>query len=218
MDLSNGRVQQLIATLQQARPGAAARDRGNSAPGARHGSVEHGLGPRDRTGRRERSRDQPNRGASQQPVGPQNAMDLETRFVSIEDRLDTTERYIRLHAQTIAITDEVVTDNRNKIKIIADDIDAYKNYLQNTLGSIEKYVNDKTDFAQSANTNLAAMLASHVENVGHKMVELESKLNTHSRPPAHFDISTPVGGSNHPGMAIPEVADDEMLSIEQRQL
>ena len=39
MDLSNGRVQQLIATLQQARPGTAARDRGYSAPGARHGSV-----------------------------------------------------------------------------------------------------------------------------------------------------------------------------------
>jgi hypothetical protein len=56
---------------------------------------------------------------------------------------------------------------------------------------------------------------SHPDGPGHKFVA------TAASPPqeaTHFDISTPVGGSNHPGIAIPEVADYEMLSIEQRQL
>ena len=34
----------------------------------------------------------------------------------------------------------------------------------------------------------------------------------------HFDISTPVGGSTHPVIEIPEVPDEEMSSIEQTSL
>ena len=113
MELSLG--QRLVSTLQSSLPGASARDRGASAPSLfRHGSVEHGVG---RTGRRERSRDQPIRAGPPTPRGgSQNGMDLEARFEAIDDRLDTVERYIRLHAQTIAITDEVVTDTRGQLK------------------------------------------------------------------------------------------------------
>ena len=55
----------------------------------------------------------------------------------------------------------------------------------------------------------------HPDEPGHKFVA------TADPPPqeaTRFDISTPVGGSNHPGIAIPEEVDDELLSIEQRQL
>ena len=120
MDMSAGNVARIISTLQQARPGASL-GRGHQSstghslpPGVRHGSVERSVGPRRQ---RERSRDQQNRTGSGQPIGPQNAMDLNELFESIEDRLETCERYSRMHAQTIAITDEIVTDNRNKIKI-----------------------------------------------------------------------------------------------------
>ena len=89
MDLSLG--QRLVSTLQAARPGASARDRGASAPSLfRHGSVEHGVG---RTGRRERSRDQPIRAGPPPPRGgSQNGMDLEARFEAIDDRLDTVDK------------------------------------------------------------------------------------------------------------------------------
>ena len=139
MDLSSGNVQRLIATLQQARPGAAAGDRrGYSAPGVRHGSDERGAGsriPRERTGRRERSRDQPICGEPPVPLGQQNGLDLEARFESIDDRLDTVERYIRLHAQTIAITDEVVADHRSKRKIVAMTSMLTKIGFKNPLGA-----------------------------------------------------------------------------------
>ena len=55
----------------------------------------------------------------------------------------------------------------------------------------------------------------HPDEPGHKFV---ATADSPTQEATHFDISTPVGGSNHHGMAIPEVADDEMLSIEQRQL
>ena len=55
----------------------------------------------------------------------------------------------------------------------------------------------------------------HPDEPGHKSV---ATADSPTQETTHFDISTPVGGSNHPGMAIPEVAGDEMLSIEKRQL
>ena len=51
----------------------------------------------------------------------------------------------------------------------------------------------------------------HPDEPGHKFVA------TADSPPqeaTHFDVSTPAGGSSRPAIAIPEVADDEMLSVE----
>ena len=55
----------------------------------------------------------------------------------------------------------------------------------------------------------------HPDEPGHKFVA------TADSPPqdaTHFDISTPVGGSNRPEIVIPEATDDDMRSLEQRQL
>ena len=160
---TTGNVARMIEMLQRGRPGAAARDRGYSAPnfralGARHGSFERG-GARNR----DRSRDHPIQpGPLQPPLGPQNTADLEKRFEDVNDRLDTVERYLRLHAQTIAITDEVVSDGRQKLKLVTEDIDAYKNYMQTTLGSVETFVTDKMSSTQMATTTLA----SNIELLG----------------------------------------------------
>ena len=50
----------------------------------------------------------------------------------------------------------------------------------------------------------------HPDEPGHKFV---ATADSPLQEATHFDISTPVGGSNRPEIAIPEVADDEMLSI-----
>ena len=173
----------MVSTLQAARPGAGARDRGASAPSLfRHGSVEHGVG---RTGRRERSRDQPIRAGPPTPRGSQNGMDLEARFEAIDDRLDTVERYIRLHAQTIAITDEVVTDTRGQLKNVSDDIYNYKIWLQESVSAVEKDLNDKIGENQNTSANIVTMLTTHADHIERQLAEIKAK------PPVHFDLTSP---------------------------
>ena len=185
MDMSAGNVARIFGTLQQVRPGASV-GRGHSQshslpPGVRHGSVERSVGPRRQ---RERSREHQNRTGSGQPIGPQNAMDLDERFEAIEDRLETCERYSRMHAQTISITDEIVTSNRHAIKTISDDIGAYKSYLASTHVVIQKYIDDKHEGLSTSTMAIASMLQSHVESLDSKFAVLESVLSAFQGHPA----------------------------------
>ena len=121
MDLSGvqGGVARTVVNINAA-TGAAGRDYGRSG-GVQHGSTEQGSTPRHgaRTTRRERDRDRDDR-QSPSPRADhrmQNRQDLEGIVEKIHDRLDTIERITRLHAQSIAQTDESVAQLRENTNL-----------------------------------------------------------------------------------------------------
>ena len=136
-----GNVQRLVQQMQQ--PGAASLDRSRSMSGLapRHGRAEprsdRRHGPfRDRSARsRERS---DGSAASRQhsprqtTTLPQTMQDLNDRFTALEDRMGTVERYTRMHAQTIAMSDEAITQNHRRVVELDDDISRYKQFITST--------------------------------------------------------------------------------------
>ena len=65
----------------------------------------------------------------------------------------------------MAISDETISDNRGKLKLVSDDIDAYKSYIQTMHSDIEQYVNKKLDLFQASTPQLSATLGSHRDGV-----------------------------------------------------
>ena len=138
-----GSVRAVVQEMNSRAPGDQARDarRGPRSASARHGNTEQGFSPR-----RNRSRDN-SRGRSGNTrelpsvtLGPQNMLDLGQQFSDIHDRIDALERLQRLHAQSITHADEAITANRCAINHMDSDILAYKRFITETHGTIDKYV------------------------------------------------------------------------------
>ena len=120
MDLSGNQAQSQVAgllqTLSLSRPGPSAGDsRRVRSQGFLHGTAEQGSRPRrrsrDRLGRADSDAvSSLTRTPTARSLGPQNALDVEAAFETINDRLDTIERHQRLHAQSIAFADAAISD------------------------------------------------------------------------------------------------------------
>ena len=150
--MDSGNVQRMVQQLQVAAPGDTGRDRGRSS-GLPHGSAEQGSDPRAAPrgrGRSVRSRDRdrdprevrpstPNSPARGQ-IYPATMQEFDDRFTRVDDRIDAIERMLRLHAQSIAMGDEAVTNAHRKIVAIDNDFVAYKNFITGVHTTIDNYV------------------------------------------------------------------------------
>ena len=65
---------------------------------------------------------------------------------TVNDRLDTLERFQRLHAQSIAFCDESITVNKKATAEIATDFEKYKQYITTIHKKIDSYVNERLSF------------------------------------------------------------------------
>ena len=100
-------------------------------------------------------------------MGPQNRMDFDNIIETINDRLDTLERYQRLHAQSLAYCDEGITNNRKAITATDDDIATYKKFIAGIHGTIDRYVNEQLSLLGATTESFATAMAPRVDSYGH---------------------------------------------------
>ena len=195
-----GGVRGIVSQMQTSAPGIGVRD-----SSARHGSGAGSLSRPPNIGQipphRQRSRDR----TSPQPrtprsvtrdlraearayreraeavtavrnLGPQMKSDFDAIIEGIIDRLDTLERYQRLHAQSIAFCDESITGNRTAITTLSQDVERYKEFITLTHKHIDKFVNNKHSEALAATEALHGIVAPRVDNLDHRVVVIETHL------------------------------------------
>ena len=162
-----GNVQRMVKQLQS--PGTSASDRGRSMGGlaARHGTAEQRSdqrhGPfRDRSVR-SRERSTSRQSSPRQTTLRQTMADLDARFTAIEDRMDTVERYTRMHAQTIAKSDEAITSNYRRNVAIEDYITKYKAFITSSHHAIDGFISSKTNVLQASIDSIAQVVSSRIE-------------------------------------------------------
>ena len=118
----------------------------DSGDTAQHGSTERGRArPRSRE-RGEGSLSPPMRTAHSQPppnirirtVGPQETADWLEALDNFSNRMETVERAVRLHAQTIGTINEQHMAQR-------DDYAKYKRYVEITFQNIHKHIETKVE-------------------------------------------------------------------------
>ena len=127
-------------------------------------------------------------------LGPENKSDFDTIIGDIYDRLDTVERYSRLHAGHIASSDA-------KISAMADDLEKYKEHITSTHKVIDTWIKErfaKTDDAHqlliTQLESLASVVTPRVEAMDARISMLESlaqsrPVSSSPVPPAPTDQS-----------------------------
>jgi hypothetical protein len=214
MDLSGNQAQSQVAgllqTLSLSRPGPSAGDsRRVRSQGFLHGTAEQGSRPRrrsrDRLGRADSDAVSSlhSRTPTARSLGPQNALDVEAAFETINDRLDTIERHQRLHAQSIAFADAAISDVAKKVCDMDADICAYKRYITETHQLIDAEMTSRSNDIRSAMDVAFNVLGPNVENMDGRLREVEGvvlQLRAHmqsmsmsSAPQTFMTTATPVG-------------------------
>ena len=182
MDLSGIQSQAtgLLQALQLSRPGAGAADpRRVRSQGLQHGTAEQGSRPRrrsrDRLGRADSDAVSSlhSRTPTARSLGPQNALDVEAAFETINDRLDTIERHQRLHAQSIAFADAAISDVAKKVCDMDADICAYKRYITETHQLIDSEMTSRANDVRAAMDVAFNVLGPNVETMDGRLREVE---------------------------------------------
>ena len=192
MDESTGNVQRMVQQMQHRLvPGESARDRGRSVP-LPHGSAEHGAGSRRE---RSRGRHSPNPLGQPLPQLPQTMMDITNRFDNVESRIDSLERMQRSHAQSLALGDEVMTENRRRITCIADDSENYKKFGTGVHVAIDNHIKNQMQLVQATTDSIQQVLMSRSEAIERQLQVLQTAMasfvavppSPRSRPPDAAD-------------------------------
>ena len=181
MDTTGGTRQQfvrnLVAQMNAARPGATALDSTRSRahyPGARHGSAERDS---DRTVNRRihRSREREDR-RRDEPAGPEEEATWLQALENVNDRLDTLERTGRLHAQTLAHTDEEITNQRAGIRGMSNDFEAYKEFITTIHKKIDSHLTNRTDTLQAQIESILSTIVPAIDSLEHQCTSLKENL------------------------------------------
>ena len=188
-----GGVSGMVAQYQRGFPGEGARDassrRQNSraAVSARHGIAEHGeirpgsVGQRGRPRPRSRDRqERPDLNQQLRDMGPENRQDFDNIIEGITDRLDTIERFQRLHAQSLAFCDEGITGNRKLMSEMDADITKYKEYITYIHQKIDKYVNEQFRCLAAQNESFVSAMAPRVDQLDQRVMVMEAHLQDDS--------------------------------------
>ena len=108
-------------------------------------------------------------------------MEFDGIIEGIYDRLDTLERYSRLHAQTIAATDEAVNGNRARLVDMSNDFDAYKVFITSTHKTIDSYLDkrfneysEKFDVLTAQLDSFVSVLAPRIEMLDNRVQAIEN--------------------------------------------
>ena len=127
-----------------------------AASGASSGSTpvqvsRHGITERNwlRGRQRERDRERGDRQSSAPavsravPMGPQETVDWLEALDSVTNRIETIERALRLHSQSMAAEEDVKKRHRQYSVDISNDIAAYKLYIEETFKMISGHIDNK---------------------------------------------------------------------------
>ena len=186
-------------------PNFAARD----SSARRHGTAEHGSdlrtrerSPRPRTPRStsRSAQDVQDRAAERQravaDLGPENRSDFDIIIGNIHERLDTIERYSRLHAGHIASSDA-------KISALGDDIDAYKLFITSTHQNIDAFMEGRFKKIEQAHELLIAQLESLASITAPRVEQLDQRIQVleHMSSNPNFQTSAPPGVGGFPAPA-----------------
>ena len=153
----------------------------------------------------------------------QNLQDLEGIGGKIHDCLDTLERIARLHAQSIAQTDESTAQLRGNTKIMYDDCEQYKRFItgthQNIDGCIKRHVGDideKLNVLDSTNCALTGTTVTRIQVIEATLTAMTVDRGGPVPPappgianvaaPATFQINTPAGTAPQQAATVPEFA------------
>ena len=79
----------------------------------------------------------------QSPVGNQEANDWLVALESVADRIDSLERYSRMHGQTITHLNESQTAAQTRLDAVCRDIDAYKSHITSVHTNMELVLNQR---------------------------------------------------------------------------
>ena len=178
--------------------------------GDRHGTAERGGRERDR----HRPRSTPPGGHTQfvrfNAVGPEETMDWLAALDTVTNRLDTLERLVRLHAESVTNQNKEAINLRTGCTMMAKDIDLYKQYNQHRFKTVEKVVDKMASVVTDFESVHFPQLSANVQTTNamvESLVDVVSKLRD---GPHTYDVATPVeargrlsapaGGIEPPGL------------------
>ena len=182
-----------------------------------HGSTERGRHPRPRSRERDvsgspvRTRNmaisQPPPNIRIQTVGPQETVDWLQALENFGNRMETVERAIRLHAQTIGTMNEQHMAQR-------DDYAKYKRYVDITFENIHKHIETKVEgigdkMKEFVNGPMADGIQSMFNDTDEKIRVLDALVQSlaahvNQAAPQHFNIAGQV--TPPPGIATDPMA------------
>ena len=177
--ISDGAVGRTVRELNARVIGASAGDFGTRA---QHGTAEQGYRSRNRQRSPHRQSDRYARETSVRanPAGEQEALDWLQALEGVYDRLDALERHNNLHAATIAKLNEDGGYTSKKLKIVENDITAYKNFLSSTHTNMESVLKNKFDglnnqinVIQSTLDSITSIIPPAIETIDAKIKEVE---------------------------------------------
>ena len=176
MDITGGNTSRLERQLQTLSPGESARDRSRSAA-LRHGTAELRYGLRRERSRENRGLFAPNPlGQTQLPQLPQTMLDIGARFDDVESRIDSLGRMQRTHAQSIALGDEVMTENRRRTKVLDEDSTKYKLFITGVHTAIEGHIKNQMQLVQATTDSIQQVLMTRSEATEAQLQILQNSL------------------------------------------
>ena len=162
--------------------------------GDRHGIAERSGRERDRPRARSTPPGQP-QFVRFNAVGPEETMDWLAALESVINRLDTAERLVRLHAETLANHDTELQSMRTGCRALAKDVDEYKQYNQKRFTNMEGVIEKEFQALKPIVTELDAVhfpqLSANVQTTS-AMLESLVEVVTKLRGPQSYDVATPI--------------------------
>ena len=181
--------------------------------GARHGTAEPASDARlGQSRRRQRSRDRtPSITFRANPIGPMEGEVWLSALQIMHDRLDSLERYSRMHAASIVHTDEDNKLTRTAFRAMHEDFEQYKKFITQTHSVIDTHITNQLKTAQVQIDSMVQVAAPNIDILDGRVKTLEealSRLNSQSSGPQDFlggapDTSTQphLFPSSMPGMS-----------------
>lgn len=148
----------------------------NQGTGAQHGTAEHSYRSRHRQRSPHRTTHVNPVDARANPAGQEEAIDWLTALAGVHDRLDALERFRNLHATSLARLAEEGGYTSNNLKIVMNDIGAYKNHITNTHENMDKVITARFSEVPERLDSLKATIDSMTEILPPSMTILDAKL------------------------------------------